>query len=402
MTRPTNSLSPQGNGNSPAKSNTFSGFMTGPAIKSRINEMIGSKEGPRFISSIVSAVSTNPALQACEHGSIFSAALLGESLGLSPSPQLGQYYMVPFKDRKNNRTVATFQLGYKGYIQLAIRSGQYKKLNVVAIKEGELVRYDPLFEEIEVQLIQDDSVRENTPTIGYYAMFEYLNGFRKTMYWTKEKMEAHADKYSMAFKLADYRRLQNGEINPRDMWKFSSFWYKDFDGMAFKTMLRQIISKWGIMSIEMQQAMAGDNARILNDGTPQYIDTDPIPGEPTQAEQPEHPAMDVESKQPQSEQPKQPSAEEEFFDQDNSVEPKEEALSPNLGDKAEEYEASQASVRNTILVDVMGPWGGTLKDMERLVGKGQNQWTKKDRAKLLEAYTKLANGAEPSEVFPTN
>lgn len=94
---------------------------------------------------------------------------------------------------------AQFQLGYKGYIQLAIRSGQYKKLNVLAIKDGELVRFDPLNEEIEVNLIDDEEVREEAKTIGYYAMFEYTNGFRKAMYWSKKKMEAHALKYSKGY-----------------------------------------------------------------------------------------------------------------------------------------------------------------------------------------------------------
>ena len=107
--------------------------------------------------------------------------------------------MVPFKNKKKGVTEAQFQLGYKGYIQLAIRSGYYKKLNVLAIKEGELIRYNPLEEEIEVSLIEDDIEREETPTAGYYAMFEYENGFKKSMYWSKKKMLAHADKYSAAF-----------------------------------------------------------------------------------------------------------------------------------------------------------------------------------------------------------
>lgn len=105
----------------------------------------------RFIASIVSAVSATPALAECEAKSIVSAALLGEGLKLSPSPQLGQYYLVPFKDRKNGVTNAQFVLGYKGYIQLAIRSGQYKKLNVLPIKEGELIRFDPLNHKNELQ-----------------------------------------------------------------------------------------------------------------------------------------------------------------------------------------------------------------------------------------------------------
>ena len=89
--------------------------------------------------------------------------------------------------------------GDKGYIQLALRSGQYKKLNVLSIKEGELLSWDPLNEEIEVKLIEDDTVREKAATIGYYAMFEYTNGFRKCLYWSREKMEAHALRYSKGY-----------------------------------------------------------------------------------------------------------------------------------------------------------------------------------------------------------
>lgn len=211
----------------------------------------------RFTSSIISAVSANPALQECEAGTIVSAALLGESLNLSPSPQLGQYYLVPFNDNKNHCKKAQFQLGYKGYIQLAIRSGYYKKLNVLAIKKGELVKFDPLEEEIEVQLIDDEEQREQAETIGYYAMFEYQNGFKKAIYWSKSKMERHALKYSQGYKAR----------------KGYTFWEKDFDGMAYKTMLRQLISKWGIMSIEMQDVYSKDMAVINEDGETEYIDT---------------------------------------------------------------------------------------------------------------------------------
>lgn len=257
------------------KPKTFSAFLTSDAIKHKINEMVGGRDGQRFITSIISAVSTNPALSECEHSTILSAAMLGESLKLSPSPQLGQYYMVPFKDKKRGCKVAQFQLGYKGYIQLAIRSGYYKKLNVLAIKQGELVRFDPLEEEIEVNLVEDDAEREALPTIGYYAMFEYQNGFKKAMYWSREKMMAHADKYSMAFSAKAFEKLQAGEIPEKDLWKYSSFWYKDFDGMAYKTMLRQLISKWGIMSIDLQKAMDGDMGTINEDGSVDYVDNYP-------------------------------------------------------------------------------------------------------------------------------
>lgn len=263
-----NSLAPrQGN-----KPQTFSAFLTSDAIKNRINNMVGGKDGQRFISAVISAVSVNPGLTECDHATILSAALLGESLKLSPSPQLGQYYLVPFNDKKRGTKVAQFQLGYKGYIQLAIRSGCYKKLNVLSIKEGELVSYDPLDESIEVNLIKDDTEREAAKTIGYYAMFEYTNGFKKTMYWSREKMMAHADKYSMAFSAQKYQELLDGKIPQSEMWKYSSFWYKDFDGMAYKTMLRQLISKWGIMSIDLQTAIDKDMAAIHDDGTVDYVD----------------------------------------------------------------------------------------------------------------------------------
>nr|DAK68242.1 MAG TPA: RecT protein [Caudoviricetes sp.] len=247
-------------------------YLTQDAVKNQINKVVGGKNGTRFVSSIVSAVQTTPALQECTNPSILSAALLGEALNLSPSPQLGQFYMVPFKNKKKGVTEAQFQLGYKGYIQLAIRSGYYKKLNVIAIKEGELIRYNPLEEEIEVSLIEDDIEREETPTAGYYAMFEYENGFKKSMYWSKKKMLAHADKYSAAFSAKSLELLEAGKIPDSEKWKYSSFWYKDFDGMAMKTMLRQLISKWGIMSIDLQTAIDKDMAIIREDGTADYVD----------------------------------------------------------------------------------------------------------------------------------
>lgn len=244
-----------------AQKTGITAYMNNEKTLEYIGQSLGAANKQRFITSIVSAVNNNPALQECTNQSILSGALLGESLKLSPSPQLGQYYLVPFNDNKKGK-VAQFQLGYKGYIQLAIRSGQYKKLNVLAIKEGELIRFDPLNEEIEVKLIEDEEERENAKTIGYYAMFEYVNGFRKALYWSKSKMEAHALKYSP------------GYANDQKKGTAWTFWSKDFDSMAYKTMLRQLISKWGVMSIEMMTAMDSDYTVINEDGTKNYVETD--------------------------------------------------------------------------------------------------------------------------------
>lgn len=262
-------------------------YLTADAVKQQINNVVGGKDGQRFISAIVSAVNTNSALQECTNQSILSGALLGESLKLSPSPQLGHYYLVPFNDKEKGK-VAQFQLGYKGYIQLAIRSGQYRKLNVMAIKEGELEYFDPLNEDIKVNLMVDNwDAREEAQTIGYYAFFELVNGFRKAIYWSKAQMKAHALKYSQGYK----RDLEKG-------WKYT-FWSKDFDGMAYKTMLRQLISKWGVMSIELQNAIDADMAVINEDGTKNYVDIDN-----------DDSVIDMEQKheKQEEEQPKQPAS----------------------------------------------------------------------------------------------
>ena len=272
-------------------------FLNSVAVVTNIDQALGKDNRQRFITGVISAVNNNEQLKECTNQSILSGALLGESLKLSPSPQLGHYYLVPFND-KNKGKVAQFQLGYKGYIQLAIRSGQYKKLNVLAIKEGELEYFDPLNEEIKINLMIDKwDEREEAKTIGYYAMFELTNGFRKAIYWSKKQMMAHADKYSPAFsakettvhtrygdkKKVSFEDFEAGNYPIEDAWMYSSFWYKNFDGMAYKTMLRQLISKWGIMSIDLQNAFENDMTFTDDSGNVSYgeesnvIDIDPQP-----------------------------------------------------------------------------------------------------------------------------
>lgn len=228
----------------------FTAYLSKDAVRDQINKTLGGESGQRFIAGLISCVTMTEGLKSCSNASIVAGGLLGESLHLSPLPTLGQYYLVPFGNK------AQFVLGYKGMIQLAARSGQYSKINVVAIKQGELVKYDALNEEIEVNLIQDEEARENAPTTGYYAMFEYVNGFKKTLYWSRAKMEKHAERYSKGYAAH----------------KGYTFWEKDFDEMAKKTMLRQIISKWGVMSVDLQTAYMADGATIKEDLTPEFIE----------------------------------------------------------------------------------------------------------------------------------
>lgn len=267
----------------------FSAMVSTKGWQTLINNTLRDpKRANNFVAAITSAVVTNPELQKCENATILSGALLGESLGLCHSPQMGQYYLVPFKRKAKidkhtgavispETTVAQFVLGYKGYIQLALRTGYYKKLVVLEIKQGEFGCWDPLNETLECMMIDDPEARENAPTVGYYAMFEYMNGFRKTMYWSKDKMLRHADLYSPAFSAQALKKLEAGEIPNNELWKYSSFWYKDFDGMAKKTMVRQLITHWGMTSTELASAMeADDTIRDIVDGKPVGETEEPI------------------------------------------------------------------------------------------------------------------------------
>ena len=233
-------------------------------IKAKVANTLAGKKGEQFTADVVALVNANPDLGTCDPISLIGACLQAQTLNLSLNRSMGQAWIVPFNEKakvdkrtgeiiRPARVVATFQMGYKGYVQLAIRSGQYRKLNVLAIKEGELLHWDPLFEDISVELIADESVRAKTPTAGYYAMFEYVNGFRKAMYWSRAKMHEHATQYSQAYRTDQQKGWSN------------SFWTKDFDAMAVKTMLRQLISKWGIMSVDMQAALENDGK--LADGS---------------------------------------------------------------------------------------------------------------------------------------
>lgn len=239
---------------------SFTNFMTSNLMKAKVNEILGDeKKAARFTSSIVSAVNNNPQLRECDNMSILSGALLGDSLNLSPSPQLGRFYLLPFKDKERGM-VAQFILGYKGYLELALRSGQYKNINVIEIREGEYLGRNKETGNPTFEFIEDDDLRETKDIIGYMASFTLENGFTKTLYWSKKKMEEHALQYSSGYRADKKNKTQY------------TFWSKDFTGQAFKTMLRQLISKWGLMSIDMQQAFEKDMGTINEDGSVTYVD----------------------------------------------------------------------------------------------------------------------------------
>lgn len=249
-------------------------YLNQDAVKAQINSILGSKRGTSFITSIVSAVQSTPALQECTQPSILQAALLGESLNLSPSASLGQFWILPYNNRKKGVKEAQFQLGANGYKQLAMRTGQYRDIDFIEIHEGEYKGRDKHTGKQVFEFIEDDEEREALPVVGYMAYFELLNGFRKSVYWTKTKMENHANQYSQAFNIEAYRKIQKGEMPQSEMWKYSSYWYSNFAGMAEKTLIKNLLSKWGILSTELIQAMDADMAVINEDGTKDYVETE--------------------------------------------------------------------------------------------------------------------------------
>lgn len=269
----------------------FSAYISSPLVQTSIQNTLGdATKTKKFTASIISAVTSNPSLKECVPATIVSAALVGEALNLPPSPQLGRYYIVPYAN-KNNPTIldsngypvldaygkekkakdGQFILGYKGYIELALRSGQYEDIDAKEVREGEYKGLDDLGRPV-IEFIQDDEERLDKPVVGYMAYLILTSGFKKKIYWSKTKMKLHANKYSSAFDLEAYNKIQEGTMPQKDMWKYSSYWYADFDGMAFKTMLRQLISKWGVLSVEMQTAFTKDMAVIDEDGNTTYVD----------------------------------------------------------------------------------------------------------------------------------
>ena len=222
-----------------AQSLGLKALLSTPTMKKKF-EAVLDKKSPQFMSSLLNLYNGDQGLMKAEPMSIVSSALVAATLDLPIDKNLGYAWIVPFYDSKKGHTAAQFQLGYKGYIQLALRTGQYKAINVIPVYEGELVKWNRLTEEIELDL--DGATSDKV--IGYCGYFKLVNGFEKTVYWTRDQVEAHRIKHN---KMKDKTALNN-------------VWKSDYDAMAMKTVLRNMLGKWGILSIEMQKAMTEDEA----------------------------------------------------------------------------------------------------------------------------------------------
>lgn len=215
--------------------NSLELMLNKPNIKARFEKILD-KKANQFIGSILSLVKSDAYLSKCKPMTILSSAMQAAILDLPINKTLGYAYIIPYKDE------AQLQIGYKGYIQLALRSGQYKNINAIPIYDGELISYNRLTEELKF----DFEGRKSDEIIGYASYFKLINGFEKTVYWTKEQVLEHAKKFSKSFNSGN------------------KIWKENFDAMACKTVLKNVLGQYGLLSIEMQQAVIKDKD-VIND-----------------------------------------------------------------------------------------------------------------------------------------
>lgn len=220
----------------------------------KFRELLG-KKAPGFLTSLLNTINGNKQLQQADASSIMKAGAIAATLDLPIDPNFGYAYIVPYNNKEKNE--AQFQMGYKGFVQLAMRTGQYKKITVSELYDGQFKSYDPITDTLEYDL--NDKISDETT--HYIAYFKLLNGFEKYFIMSKEEVEEHARKYSKTFN------------------KSFSNWKTNFDGMAKKTVLKLLLSKFGIMSIEMQTAQKADQAVIKdikdnNNIEVEYVDND--------------------------------------------------------------------------------------------------------------------------------
>ena len=215
-------------------------MMDSSGMKKRFHELLGSR-APQFVGSIVSLVNASPQMReafANAPMTIIQAGLKAATYDLPVDPALGYAYIVPFKNKQPDnsyRMEGSFLLGYKGMYQMAMRTGVYTKLNVVDVREGELKSWNPLTEDIELEFIEDEDEREEKPVIGYCGFFRTVNGMEKYIYWSVAKIQRHERKHRKG-------KYQN------------PVWSSNFDAMARKTVLRELIGRWGVMSIDYRVA----------------------------------------------------------------------------------------------------------------------------------------------------
>lgn len=228
---------------------TVNSILSQESVKARFIEILG-KNANAFVSSIISATKSNSTLSDCEPESVISSAVIAATLNLPIQSNLGFAHIVPYK--KDGVSVAQFQMGYKGYIQLALRTGQYKNINASEIYEGELIKHDRITGDVEI----DTSKKKSNKIVGYVSYFKLLNGFEKMLYMSKEQIEIHGGKYSKSYS-QKYGR-----------------WQQDFDSMALKTVIKLLLSKYGILSVDMQTAIIVDQSVIKNAETMdvEYVD----------------------------------------------------------------------------------------------------------------------------------
>ncbi|MDO0920459.1 MULTISPECIES: recombinase RecT [Enterococcus] len=253
----------------------FKALMSTPQMKKKFTDILHEKSDS-FMGSLMTLVGGDNYLSQAEPMTIIASALKAATMDLPIDKNLGYAYVVPFnryeKKGKNwiTHNEAQFILGYKGYIQLAQRSGQYKALNALAIYEGQLIDWNPLTEEFTF----DYKGKVSDEVIGYVGFFELLNGFKKTVYWTKQEIESH--------------RIKNSKN--KDKEKLSGAWVDNYDSMAIKTVLRNLLSKWGLLSVEMQTAITSDEKVFRVDEDSDLIeetdlsDMEPLPQERKEAE----------------------------------------------------------------------------------------------------------------------
>ncbi|MGX2958021.1 recombinase RecT [Peribacillus sp. JNUCC 23] len=260
-----------------AQSLGLKNLLSAPTMKKKFEQVL-EKKAPQFMSSLLNLYNGDPNIQAAEPMSIVSSAMVAATLDLPIDKNLGYAWIVPFYDKNKGHKAAQFQLGYKGYIQLALRTGQYKSINVIEVREGELVKWNRLTEEIDLDL----DAATSDKVIGYCGYFKLINGFEKTVYWTRDEIEAHRIKFNKA----------------KDKTSLNNVWRSDYDAMAMKTVLRNMLGKWGILSVEMQTAVAEDEkepemkditdeASEVEDFTePEIIDAAPETGKTDSKEKP--------------------------------------------------------------------------------------------------------------------